>query len=55
MTKRIIGIVVVAIIAACFYAAAWTSSENTVSMSLCLTGIILSLQAAATVLIVENT
>jgi hypothetical protein len=52
--KRTIGIIVVAIIAALFYASAWTS-EYSISICFALSGIILSLQALATILVVENT
>ena len=52
--KRTISIIVVAIVAALFYASAWTS-ENSVSVCFALSGIILSLQALATIRVVENT
>jgi hypothetical protein len=52
--KRTIGIIVVAIIATLFYASAWTS-EYSISICFALSGIILSLQALATILVVENT
>jgi protein-S-isoprenylcysteine O-methyltransferase Ste14 len=53
--KRTIGIIVVAIVAILFYASVWTSEDNSLSDCFALSGIILSFQAAATILVVENT
>ena len=52
--KRTIGIIVVAIISALFYASAWTS-ENHISMCLAVSGLILAFQAVATAMVIENT
>lgn len=52
--KRTIGIIVVAIISALFYASAG-ASENSTSMCLAVSGLILTLQAVATAMVIENT